>query len=232
MRTGVPALSGRGDDGRDGCRRIVACSGSVKGDDSDVSVDQRAAREGVEEESKKGVVGVIARTVIGGETVADDQRLLMGRDGLASRGTRLIRDAISGARLNSVLSTDMQGGTTVVQIHGGALHREERGGSQKAKKRTCIGAGARCREGTPLRRGMGYRSNGSVPLAVIEQGARPYYRRVARLQDSIASLLGVARRSLSLRCHMADAVQDRSNHYGVSHGSAITHLHTSLVVIR
>jgi hypothetical protein len=62
----------------------------VKGDDSDVSVDQRAAREGVEEESKKGVVGVIARTVIGGETVADDQRLLMGRDGLASRGTRLI----------------------------------------------------------------------------------------------------------------------------------------------
>jgi hypothetical protein len=96
------------------------------------------------------VVGVIARTVIGGEIVADDQRLLMERDGLASRGARLIRDAISGARLNSVLSTDMQGGTTVVQIHGGALHQEERGGSQKAKKRTCIGAGARCREDTPL----------------------------------------------------------------------------------
>ena len=96
------------------------------------------------------MVGVIARPAVGGEIVADDQRLLMERDGLASRGMRLILDAISGARLNFVLSTDMQRGTTEVQIHGSALHQEERGGSQKAKTRTCIGAGARCKEDTPL----------------------------------------------------------------------------------
>jgi hypothetical protein len=36
------------------------------------------------------MVGVIARPAVGGEIVADDQRLLMERDGLASRGMRLI----------------------------------------------------------------------------------------------------------------------------------------------
>jgi hypothetical protein len=36
------------------------------------------------------MVRVIARPAVGGEIVADDQRLLMERDGLASRGMRLI----------------------------------------------------------------------------------------------------------------------------------------------
>lgn len=69
-------------------------------------------------------------------------------------------------------------GTMVVQGHGGALHQEERGGSQKATRRPCMGAGARCREDTPLARGMGYRSNGSSTLGGDRTG------RSALLQTS------------------------------------------------
>ncbi len=186
-----------------------------------MSVDQRAL-ERVGRESKKGVDGGLARAVMGGEIVADDQRLLMGGETADGQGARLTRDAINGARLDAMLSTDMQRGTMLVQMDDGALHQEEERARQKATRRACMGAGARCkvqsarckvqgrcgplasRYGVPQQRF----SEAGISLAVIEQ--------VARFHDSMASLVGVARRrSLSLLCHMVDAVQDGCHGHGV-----------------
>jgi hypothetical protein len=61
------------------------------------------------------------------------------------QGARLTRDAINGARLDAMLSTDMQRGTMLVQMDDGALHQEEERARQKATRRACMGAGARCK---------------------------------------------------------------------------------------
>jgi hypothetical protein len=90
-------------------------------------------------------LGVLREQLIGGEVVADDQRLLMGGRGETAdgQGARLTRDAINGARLDAMLSTDMQRGTMLVQMDDGALHQEEERVRQKATRRACMGAGAR-----------------------------------------------------------------------------------------
>lgn len=106
---------------------------------------------------------------------SEDQHLLMGRAG--RRAGDYVGYEMGSTGPDCVLSTDMQSGTTVVQLHGCALHeRKEEGVAARKPRRSRNGVGARCRESASVASGLGYHGSGSqtgVPLAVIEQDARP-----------------------------------------------------------
>lgn len=106
---------------------------------------------------------------------SEDQQLLMGRAG--RRAGDYVGYEMGSTGPDCVLSTDMQSGTTVVQIHRCALHeRKEEGVAARKQRRSRNGVGARCRESASVASGLGYHGSGSqtgVPLAVIEQDARP-----------------------------------------------------------
>jgi hypothetical protein len=160
--------------------------------------------------------------------VADDQRLLMGETA-GGQGGRVICDGINGGqahRVNRVASTGMQSGTMVVQNHGGALHQVERGGRQKATRRTWMGAGG-CKVQGARKRLRSQEVWGTA--ATVRRGGRTLggdrTGRSTFLHITRFNCLTLTRctPSLSLRGHMVHAVQDRSNR--VSHDLTITHLH-------